>query len=48
MKPRLEATFIAHLCEGEAKDVGVLLDPGGRHRFGNDDNSALDLPPIRN
>ena len=29
----------------EVEDVSVLLDPGGGDGLGDDNNSALDLPP---
>merc|ERR1711971_910896 len=33
--------------ELEVKDVGVLLDPRGSDRLGDDDDPPLDLPPYK-
>ena len=43
----VEALDLLHLLhrELEVKDVGVLLDPGGSDRLGDDDDPPLDLPP---
>ena len=43
--PRRKNIHIALANSLEVEDVSVLLDPGGGDGLGDDDNSALDLPP---